>query len=107
MRVARRLGYRVVGWTKGVFDTAMPGAETIAARSRKALRPGAILLLHDADGNGDGDRSQTADALPEILRDIAAAGLRPITVSELARWRPSGRRRGSASPSSCSAWRRS
>ena len=71
VRVARRLGYRVVGWTKGVFDTALPGADVIAERSRKALRPGAILLLHDADGNGDGDRSQTADALPAILRDVA------------------------------------
>ena len=56
----------------------------IAERSRKALRPGAILLLHDADGNGDGDRSQTADALPAILRDVREAGLRPVTVSELA-----------------------
>jgi peptidoglycan/xylan/chitin deacetylase (PgdA/CDA1 family)/uncharacterized membrane protein YbhN (UPF0104 family) len=88
VRVARRLGYRVVGWTKGVFDTAPPGAEIIAARTRKALRPGAILLLHDADGNGDGDRSQTADALPAILRDLAAAGLKPITVSELAALAP-------------------
>jgi peptidoglycan/xylan/chitin deacetylase (PgdA/CDA1 family)/uncharacterized membrane protein YbhN (UPF0104 family) len=88
VRVARRLGYRVVGWTKGVFDTALPGANTIAARSRKALRPGAILLLHDADGNGDGDRSQTADALPQILRDAAEAGLKPVTVSELAALAP-------------------
>jgi peptidoglycan/xylan/chitin deacetylase (PgdA/CDA1 family)/uncharacterized membrane protein YbhN (UPF0104 family) len=88
VRVARRLGYRVVGWTKGVFDTAMPGADVIAERSRKALRPGAILLLHDADGNGDGDRSQTADALPEILRDVSAAGLTAVTVSELAALAP-------------------
>ncbi len=88
VRVARRLGYRVVGWTKGVFDTAMPGADVIVERSRKALRPGAILLLHDADGNGDGDRSQTADALPAILRDMQEAGLSAVTVSELAALAP-------------------
>ncbi len=88
VRVARRLGYRVVGWTKGVFDTAMPGADVIADRSRKALRPGAILLLHDADGNGNGDRSQTADALPAILRDMREAGLSAVTVSELAALAP-------------------
>lgn len=88
VRTARRLGYRVVGWTKGVFDTALPGADVIASRSKKALHPGAILLLHDADGNGDGDRSQTADALPTILRDIEEAGLRPVTVSELAELAP-------------------
>jgi peptidoglycan/xylan/chitin deacetylase (PgdA/CDA1 family)/uncharacterized membrane protein YbhN (UPF0104 family) len=91
VRVARRLGYRVVGWTKGVFDTARPGADVIAERSRKALRPGAILLLHDADGKGDGDRSQTADALPQILRDVEEAGLRTVTVSELARLAPERR----------------
>jgi peptidoglycan/xylan/chitin deacetylase (PgdA/CDA1 family)/uncharacterized membrane protein YbhN (UPF0104 family) len=88
VRVAQRLGYRVVGWTKGVFDTSRPGADVIAERCRKALRPGAILLLHDADGNGDGDRSQTADALPAILRDVEEAGLRTVTVSELARYAP-------------------
>ena len=88
VRVARRLGYRVVGWTKGVFDTAMPGADVIAERSRKALHPGAILLLHDADGNGNGDRSQTADALPAILRDMQEAGLSAVTVSELAAMEP-------------------
>ncbi len=84
VRIARRLGYRVVGWTKGVFDTSAPGADVIARRSIAALRPGAILLLHDADGNGSGDRSQTADALPAILAGVRAAGLEPVTMSYLA-----------------------
>ena len=66
----------------------MPGADVIAERSRKALHPGAILLLHDADGNGNGDRSQTADALPAILRDMQEAGLSAVTVSELAAMEP-------------------
>ena len=88
VRTAQRLGYRVVGWTKGVFDTALPGVEVIVSRAKRALRPGAILLLHDADGNGDGDRSQTAAALPAILDSVRHAGLRPVTVSELARHAP-------------------
>jgi peptidoglycan-N-acetylglucosamine deacetylase len=83
-RVVEKLGYRVVGWSKGVFDTALPGSEVIAERSRQGMYPGAILLLHDADGNGSGDRSQTADALPKILRDMREQGLTPVTVSELA-----------------------
>lgn len=81
--VARRLGLQVVGWSKGVFDTALPGPDVIVERSKRALRPGAILLLHDADGSGDGDRSQTADALPAILDAVAQAGLRTVTVREL------------------------
>jgi peptidoglycan/xylan/chitin deacetylase (PgdA/CDA1 family) len=89
--VARRLGYRVVGWTKGVFDTALPGADVIAHRSAKALVPGAILLLHDADGNGDGDRSQTADALPRILDAVRERELEAVTIAELARLAPERR----------------
>ena len=38
--VARRLGYRVVGWTAGVWDTAKPGVERIVARSVSQLQPG-------------------------------------------------------------------
>ncbi len=88
VRTAQRLGYRVVGWTKGVFDTAAPGVDVIVERSKRALRPGAILLLHDADGNGEADRSQTAAALPAILDAVRHAGLRPVVVSELARHAP-------------------
>ena len=72
-RTARRLGYTTCAWSAGVFDTAKPGAEVIAQRSAKALRPGAVLLLHDADGWGDDDRSQTADALPAIGQDHLGA----------------------------------
>ena len=61
-RTARRLGYITCAWSAGVFDTAKPGADVIARRSAKSLKPGAVLLLHDADGWGDDDRSQTADA---------------------------------------------
>jgi peptidoglycan/xylan/chitin deacetylase (PgdA/CDA1 family)/uncharacterized membrane protein YbhN (UPF0104 family) len=83
--VARRLGYSVVGWTTGVWDTALPGVERIVSRSVDALRPGAILLLHDADGSGlGGDRSQTVTALPQILAAGQAQGLEFVTVSELA-----------------------
>ena len=71
MPVARRLGYRVVGWTAGVWDTAKPGIDRIVDRSVSKLRPGAILLLHDADGSGAGDdRSQT-------VRRAAAASWPP------------------------------
>jgi len=83
--VARRLGYRVVGWTAGVWDTAKPGIDRIVQRSVAKLHPGAILLLHDADGSGNGDdRSQTVAALPQILAAGKQRGLEFVTVSELA-----------------------
>jgi peptidoglycan-N-acetylglucosamine deacetylase len=72
---ARRLGYALVAWTFGVWDSARPGAEEIRRRVRAKSRPGAIVLLHDGDGyDPAGDRRQTADALPGIIRDARDAG---------------------------------
>ena len=80
-RAISNRGYRVVGWTKGVWDTASPGVETIVARTAEVLRPGSILLLHDGwRGPAGEDRSQTAAALPEIIREARTRGLEFVTV---------------------------
>jgi peptidoglycan-N-acetylglucosamine deacetylase len=79
--VVRELGYRVFGWSFGVFDTARPGSDEIRRRVRVRLRPGAIILLHDGDGyDPSGDRTQTAAALSGIIRDARDAGytFRPL-----------------------------
>ncbi len=89
-RAAEGRGYRVVGWTKGVWDTAKPGADKIVSRSVAGFRPGAILLLHDGDGSGLGDdRSQTAEAVPQIVDAAHDAGYQFVTISELAAVAPS------------------
>ncbi|PYP10686.1 MAG: hypothetical protein DMD59_04785 [Gemmatimonadetes bacterium] len=81
---ARELAYTVFGWTFGVFDTAKPGVEEIRRRVRKRLRPGAIVLLHDGDGyDPEGDRMQTANALPGIIQDARSAGYEFGSLSEL------------------------
>jgi len=81
---ARRLGYSVIGWSFGVWDTALPGAGEIRRRVRARLRPGSIVLLHDGDGyDARGDRSQTADALPGIIDDAMNAGFAIRPLSEL------------------------
>ena len=87
-RTARRLGYLTCAWSAGVFDTAKPGAAVIVQRSIRALKPGAVLLLHDADGWGDDDRSQTAEALPAIIDAARHQGLSFVTMSEIARLDP-------------------
>lgn len=80
-RAAARLGYRTVGWTTGVFDSAQPGADVIADRVCAALAPGAIILLHDADGwDPTASREQTAGALPRICRVAREQGLEPTTL---------------------------
>jgi len=81
---ARDRGYTVFGWTFGVFDTARPGVEEIRRRVRKRLRPGAIVLLHDGDGyDPEGDRMQTAQALPGIIEDARGRGYEFGSLSEL------------------------
>ena len=89
---ARRAGYRTAAWTRGVFDSAEPGAAAIARRSARALAPGTVLLLHDADGWAPGrTRQQTADALPEICRAARARGLDLVTMDTLLEPRGDGR----------------
>jgi len=78
------MSYTVFGWTFGVFDTARPGVEEIRRRVRTRLRPGAIVLLHDGDGyDPEGDRMQTAAALPGIISDARQAGYEFGSLSEL------------------------
>jgi len=76
-------GQRLCAWTAGVWDTDRPGDAVIAERARRALRPGAVLLLHD--GGLGADRSQTAAALPSIIAAARARGLRLVTLPELMR----------------------
>lgn len=78
------MSYTVFGWTFGVFDTARPGVDEIRRRVRKRLRPGAIVLLHDGDGyDPEGDRMQTAHALPGIIEDARASGFEFGSLNEL------------------------
>ncbi|MGA0067881.1 MAG: hypothetical protein ACO3PB_00260, partial [Miltoncostaeaceae bacterium] len=80
----RSAGYRMAGWTKGVFDSADPGPDVVAARSARALAPGCILLLHDADGwDPDRPRTHTVAAIPDICASAREKGLELVTLDEL------------------------
>lgn len=73
LEAAGAAGQRVVLWSVDPRDW-QPGVEPrqIARRVLRAVRPGAIVLLHD----GGGDRSATVRALPAIIRGIRRKGLR-------------------------------
>ena len=73
--IARSLGARTVGWSLGVWDSSRPGVAAIGQRAVDGARPRSILLLHDGDGYDPlGDRTQTAQALPSVLRGLASRG---------------------------------
>ena len=73
--IARELGQRTIGWTLGVWDSDRPGADVIVRRAVDGCGPGTILLLHDGDGyDANGDRTQTAEALPRIIHELRERG---------------------------------
>jgi len=80
----RCLGYRVIGWSFGVWDSSRPGAGVILRRVVRRLAPGAIILLHDGDGDDPaGDRSQTAEALEGIITEAQGRGYRFRPLADL------------------------
>lgn len=73
--IALSYGERTVGWSLGVWDSDRPGVDEIVKRTLEGVSPGSIVLLHDGDGyNPDGDRMQTADALPQIIDRLKDQG---------------------------------
>jgi len=73
--IASSYGERTVGWSLGVWDSDRPGVDEIVRRTLEGVEPGSIVLLHDGDGyNPDGDRMQTAAAVPHIIDRLTDQG---------------------------------
>jgi len=80
---AQQLGMRRTLWTAWARDWEERSTPLLIARSvLRAARPGAILLLHDANGS-EGAPRRTLQALPAILTGLSDGGLLPVTLSEL------------------------
>lgn len=79
-RLAREQGYAVILWTISSADTAGIGPQVIARNVIHTPNPGDIVLMHDGAGH-----QRTAQALPQILRELTAAGFQFVTVPELLR----------------------
>jgi peptidoglycan/xylan/chitin deacetylase (PgdA/CDA1 family) len=55
--------------------------DVIVRRTVEGARPGSIMLLHDGDGyDTNGDRRQTADAIPGILSGLLERGYDFVTI---------------------------
>jgi peptidoglycan/xylan/chitin deacetylase (PgdA/CDA1 family) len=68
---AHEAGLRTMLWSHDSSDWAGLGSAAIIQNCMADISPGSVVLLHD----GGGDRAQTVDALPVILRRLKALGL--------------------------------
>ena len=80
--VLDRLGLTLAAWTRRGFDTRSSAA-AVSRRLLPAVKPGAILLLHD----GNCARSAAGvpvilDVLPGLLQAARSAGLTFVTLSQ-------------------------
>lgn len=72
VKVAGKAGMRPLSWSVDTRDWAQPGVSAILATVDRDLRPGGVILMHDARG----DRSQSVAALRILLRDLPRQGYR-------------------------------
>lgn len=78
---ASGLGFKVITWRYMVndYDIDKTTAEKIASLVIKNASPGAIITMHDGNGN----RSKTVAALPVIIEALQKDGYEFVTVSKL------------------------
>lgn len=77
LRIARQRDWRTLLWSHWGRDwEARATPESITALATADLRPGSVVLLHDADDYGaQGSWRNTVAALPAILGRVGEAGL--------------------------------
>jgi peptidoglycan/xylan/chitin deacetylase (PgdA/CDA1 family) len=76
--VIAQFGLRYITWTRRGFDTVARDPAVVLKRLTRKLSAGDILLLHDRRAaNG---RAIVLDVLPALLDEIAAAGLKPVSL---------------------------
>lgn len=90
--IEARYGVRAAYWTFSSLDSRASEPEVVSARVAAGLRPGAIVLLHDALADADrikppyvADRTATLLALPRIGAELRARNLAAVTLSDLVR----------------------
>jgi peptidoglycan/xylan/chitin deacetylase (PgdA/CDA1 family) len=77
-QTAVKQGYTGVLWTISSADSNPIGADIIARNVIHTPNPGDIVLIHDGAGH-----TASAKALPQILKELSAAGFHFVTVPEL------------------------
>jgi peptidoglycan-N-acetylglucosamine deacetylase len=72
---AEQIGLHPVLWNVDSLDWQRPGVTAIVSNVLKDARRGSIVLMHD----GGGDRSETVQALPQIINSLRQRGFAFVT----------------------------
>lgn len=78
LKIATQYGYTVVHYSVNSQDWLNPGVDQIVQNVNDRMKSGDIVLLHASDS-----ATQTAQALPAILKQIKEKNLKNVTVGEL------------------------
>ncbi|WP_249872113.1 polysaccharide deacetylase family protein [Oceanobacillus saliphilus] len=74
--------YLIIGWSVDSLDWQEDPPAVIAANVLDNVHPGAIILMHDG-ADWDGDRTNTIEALHQIIPTLQEQGYEFVTVPEL------------------------
>jgi peptidoglycan/xylan/chitin deacetylase (PgdA/CDA1 family) len=81
--VLATMGLRHVSWTRRGFDTVCRHPDVVLRRLTVGISAGDVLLLHDGgSARGADGRPVVLTVLPLLLREIAARGLRAVSLPE-------------------------
>jgi peptidoglycan/xylan/chitin deacetylase (PgdA/CDA1 family) len=79
INVASSLGFSTIQWDVDPRDWSLPGTSAIISRVLAGVRPGSIVLQHNAGG----PRYQTLAALPTEISTLKARGYKFVTVTQM------------------------
>jgi peptidoglycan-N-acetylglucosamine deacetylase len=79
LSITKKLKMLTILWTIDTDDFAQPGVKKIVSNVLDNVKPGAIVLMHDAGGT----RTQTVDALPTIIKALRKRDYTFVTVPRL------------------------
>ena len=76
---ARSNKYAIIMWSSDSVDYSRPSVSKLINNVFRQAKPGGIVLMHDGGGN----RSQTVQALPQIITNFRKQGYSFVTIPEL------------------------
>ncbi|MFA6450475.1 MAG: polysaccharide deacetylase family protein [bacterium] len=79
VKLLRRMNYSYISHNESSLDAMGANSKRIEFQIMRQLRPGLIILMHDARG----DREPTVEALRNVLPMLREKGYRSVTIGEL------------------------